>query len=77
MIANEVSTEVFMIPEEEGLVPGVAIKVIYCGIIVVRGGLMFMDFVVYPYPRIYVSSNLYFLIIISKHRFSSFKTVFR
>ena len=41
----------------------------YCRIIVVRGGLMFVDFVGDPYPRIYVFSNLYFLIEISKHHF--------
>ena len=41
----------------------------YCGIIVFRGGLMFVDFVGHPYSRIYVSSNLYLIIQISKHRF--------
>ena len=36
----------------------------YCGIIVVRGGFMFVDFMGHPYPRIYVSSNLYLIIFI-------------
>ena len=43
------------------------------GIIAVRGGLMFVDFVGHPYPRIYVSSNLYLIIHISIHRFYHFK----
>ena len=30
----------------------------HCGIIIVRGGLMFVDFVGYPYPRIYVPTNV-------------------
>ena len=34
---------------------------------------MFVDFVGHPYPRIYVSSNLYLIIQISKHRFYHFK----
>ena len=38
---------------------------------------MFIDFVRHPYPRIYVSLNLCFLIKISEHTFLSFKTVFR
>ena len=46
------------------------------GINVVRWGLMFVDFVGHPYPRIYVSSNLYFINQTSKHRLLSFKTVF-
>ena len=29
----------------------------YCRIIIVRGGSMFVDFVGYPYPRIYVPVN--------------------
>ena len=36
------------------------------GIIVVRWGLMFVEFVGNPYPQIYVSSNLYFIIHNSK-----------
>ena len=48
----------------------------YCGINVVRWGLIFVDFVGHPYPRIYVSSNLYFINQTSKHRLLSFKTVF-
>ena len=37
---------------------------------------MFVDFVGHPYPRIYVSSNLYIIIQTSKHRLLSFITVF-
>ena len=37
---------------------------------------MLVDFVGHPYPRIYVSSNLYLIIQVSKHRLLSFKTVF-
>ena len=38
---------------------------------------MFVDFMGHPYPQIYVSSNLYSLIKISKHHLLSFNTVFR
>lgn len=31
----------------------------YCGIIIICGGLMFVDFVVYPYLRIYIPTNLH------------------
>ena len=48
-------------------------QIYYWGIIAVRGGLMFMDFLGHPYPRINVSSNLYLIIQISKHRFYHFK----
>ena len=30
----------------------------YCGIIIVRGCLMLVDFVGFPYPRIYVPMNV-------------------
>ena len=30
----------------------------YCGFVIVRGGLMFVDFVGYLYPRIYVHTNV-------------------
>ena len=44
-----------------------------CQLYCVQGGLMFVDFVGHPYPRIYVPSNLYFIIQISKHNFYHFK----
>jgi hypothetical protein len=40
----------------------------YCGIIIVRGGLMFVDFVGHSYRRIYIPTNLYFCYLsFSKH----------
>ena len=33
------------------------ITYMYCGIIIVQGGLMFVDFVGYPYSQIYVPRN--------------------
>ena len=48
-------------------------QIYYWGIIDVRAGLIFVDFLGHPYPRIYVSSNLYLIIQISKHRFYHFK----
>ena len=50
-------------------------QIYYCGIIAVLGGLMlnFVDFIGHPYPPIYIFSNLYLIIQISKHRFYHFK----
>jgi hypothetical protein len=41
-----------------------AVKNAYCGIIFVRGGPMFMDFVGNPYPRIYIPMNMFLFLLI-------------
>jgi hypothetical protein len=34
---------------------------VYCGIIIVRGGSMFVDFMGHPYPQIYIPTKIHFL----------------